>query len=191
MPPEFLAGIDERFELLTAPGLVTSMANGQRIAADTAVKQLMLGLGADKGLHGLALFMAAPSSVIAIKPIRHLGDFKGKKIRIFASQFQAEALRRLGAVPKPMTLGEVLPALQDNALDGAVAATTVFATMHYLDAAKYITETNQPFIFSMPFSEQKMVRRAAARPADYPRCGRGQGRSGGQSLAGRLLQKTE
>jgi len=172
VPPEFLAGIDERFELLTAPGLVTSMANGQRIAADTAVKQLMLGLGADKGLHGLALFMAAPSSVIAIKPIRHLGDFKGKKIRIFASQFQAEALRRLGAVPKPMTLGEVLPALQDNALDGAVAATTVFATMHYLDAAKYITETGQPAIFgvaelskkwydSLPTDLQDIVDKAA------------------------------
>ena len=30
VPPEFLAGIDERFELLAAPGLVNSMANGQR-----------------------------------------------------------------------------------------------------------------------------------------------------------------
>jgi TRAP-type C4-dicarboxylate transport system substrate-binding protein len=109
----------------------------------------MLSLGADKGLHGAALFMAAPSSVVAIKPIRHLGDFKGKKIRIFASQFQTEALRRLGAIPKPMTLGEVLPALQDNVLDGAVAATTVFVTMHYQDAAKYITETGQPAIFGI------------------------------------------
>jgi len=149
VPPEFLAGIDERFELLAAPGLVTSMANGQRVTADPAVKRLMLGLGANKGLHGVALFMAAPSSVISIKPIRHLADFKGKKIRIFASQFQTEALRRLGAIPKPMTLGEVLPALQDNVLDGAVAATTVFVTMHYQEAAKYITETGQPAIFGI------------------------------------------
>jgi TRAP-type transport system periplasmic protein len=65
-PPEFLTGIDERFELLAAPGLVTSTANGQRVAADAAVKQLMLGLGADKGLHGVALFMAAPSSVLLL-----------------------------------------------------------------------------------------------------------------------------
>lgn len=149
VPPEFLAGVDERFELLTTPGLVTSITDGQRLAADEAVKQLMLGLGADKGLHGAALFMAAPSSVVAIKPIRHLGDFKGKRIRIFASQFQTEALRRLGAIPKPMTLGDVLPALQDNVLDGAVAATTVFVAMHYQDAAKYITETGQPAIFGI------------------------------------------
>ena len=98
VPPEFLTGIDERFELLAAPGLITSTANGQRVAADAAVKQLMLGLAANKGLHGVALFMAAPSSVVAIKPIRHLDDFRGKKIRIFASQFQTEALLRLGPV---------------------------------------------------------------------------------------------
>src|SRR5580692_4776263 len=48
--PEFLVGIDERFEVLAAPGLVTSMAQGQRLAADPAVRKLMLGLGADKGL---------------------------------------------------------------------------------------------------------------------------------------------
>jgi TRAP-type transport system periplasmic protein len=171
-PPEFLTGIDERFELLAAPGLITSTANGQRVAAEAAVKQLMLGLAANKGLHGVALFMAAPSSVVAIKPIRHLDDFKGKKIRIFASQFQTEALRRLGAIPKPMTLGEVLPALQDNVLDGAVAATPVFVTMHYQNAAKYVTETGQPAIFgiaelskkwydSLPTDLQEVVDKAA------------------------------
>jgi TRAP-type C4-dicarboxylate transport system substrate-binding protein len=149
VPPEFLAGIDERFELLAAPGLVTSTKNGQRVAADPAVKQLMLALGADKGLHGVGLFMVTPSAVVAIKPIRHLDDFKGKKLRIFASQFQKEALQRLGATPKPMTLGEVLPALQDNILDGAIAGTTVFATMHYQDAAKYVTEIDQPVIFGI------------------------------------------
>jgi TRAP-type transport system periplasmic protein len=149
VPPEFLASIDERFELLAAPGLVYSMANGQRVAADPAVKQLMLGLGAEKGLHGVGLFMVTPSSVIAINPIRYLDDFKGKKIRIFASKFQREALQRLGALPKPMTLGEVLPALQDNVLDGAVAATAVFVTMHYQSAAKYVTETGQPAIFGI------------------------------------------
>jgi TRAP-type transport system periplasmic protein len=149
VPPEFLVGIDERFELLAAPGLVDSMAKGQRIAADPAVRQLMLGLGGDKGLHGAGLFMVTPSAVIAIKAIRHLEDFKGKKIRIFASQFQSEALRRLGAVAKPMTLGEVLPALHDNIVDGAIAATTVFVTMHYQDAAKFVTEIGQPAIFGV------------------------------------------
>jgi TRAP-type C4-dicarboxylate transport system substrate-binding protein len=147
--PEFLVGIDERFEVLAAPGLVTSMAQGQRVAADPAVRQLMLGLGADKGLHGAALLMSTPSSVIAKAPIRHLADFKGKKVRIFASQFESVALTRLGAIAKPMTLAEVLPALHDNSIDGAVSGITIFGPMHFETAAKYVTEIGQPAIFGV------------------------------------------
>ena len=149
VPPEFLVGIDERFEVLAAPGIVNSMPEGQRVAADPRVMELMLGLGVDKGLHGAGLFMVTPSSVIARAPIRRLADFKGKKMRIFASQFQATAMRRLGATPKPMTLAEVLPALQDNAVDAAVSSIAVFSAMQYQVAAKYVTETGQPAIFGI------------------------------------------
>jgi TRAP-type transport system periplasmic protein len=149
VPPEFLAGIDARFEVLTASGLVKSMTDGQRLAADPAVRKLMLGLGADKGLHGVGLFMDTPSSVIARTPIRHLADFKGRKIRIFASKFQSVAMQRLGATAKPMTLRDVLPALQDNALDGAVSSIAIFDSMHYQDVAKFVTEIGQPAVFAI------------------------------------------
>jgi TRAP-type C4-dicarboxylate transport system substrate-binding protein len=147
IPPEFFVGVDPRFEVLAAPGLVTSMEHGQRVAADPAVLKLMLGLGANKGLHGVGLFMATPSSIISRTPIRHIVDFKGKKIRIFASQFQSEAFGRLGITPVAMTLGDVLPALQQGTIDGADAALNVYVPMHFVDAAKYVTETNQPAIF--------------------------------------------
>jgi len=149
VPPDFLVGIDERFEVLATPGLVTSVAQGQRLAADPAVRALMLGLGADKGLHGAALLMSTPSSVVAKTAIRHLANFKGKKVRIFASQFEAVAMQRLGATPKPMTLSEVLPALHDNSVDAAVSALTVFSPMHFQVAAKYVTEIGQPTIFGI------------------------------------------
>jgi TRAP-type transport system periplasmic protein len=147
IPPEFFVGVDERFEVMAAPGLVDSMEHGQRLAADPAVLKFMLGLGANKGLHGVGLYIAQPSCVISKTPIRHLADFKGKKIRIFASQFQTEAFERLGATPVAMTLGDVLPALQQGAIDGAVAGIGVFVNMHFHDAAKYVVETNQPAIF--------------------------------------------
>jgi len=155
VPPDFLVGIDERFEVLAAPDLVTSMAEGQRLAATPAVQNLMLGLGADKGLHGVGLFMATLSSVVARNPFRHLADFKGKKIRILASEFQGLAMQRLGATPKPMTLAEVLPALQDNAVDGALGAISIFSAMHYVDAARYVTEIGQPAIFAIVVVNKK------------------------------------
>jgi len=135
-PPEFYSGIDERFEVMAAPGLVDGLAQAQRLTADPQVLKLMLSLGVDKGLHGVALFTSQPSSIIAKNAIRHLADLKGKKLRVFASQFQSEAFSRLGATPVVMTLGDVLPALQQGAIDAAVSGSVIFSAMHYQDAAK-------------------------------------------------------
>ncbi|HZC58228.1 MAG TPA: TRAP transporter substrate-binding protein [Xanthobacteraceae bacterium] len=147
IPSEFWVGVDERFEVTAAPGLVDSLAHGQKLTADPAVIKLILSLGADKGLHGVGLFMSEPSDVIAKTPIRHLADFKGKKLRTFASRFQTESFSRLGATPVVMTLGDVLPALQQGTIDGSVAGMGPFTKLHFIDAAKYITMTNQPGIF--------------------------------------------
>jgi TRAP-type C4-dicarboxylate transport system substrate-binding protein len=155
VPPEFFVGVDERFEVMAAPGLVESIEHGQRVAADPAVRKLMLGLGANKGLHGVGLYIAQPSCVIAKTAIRHLADFKGKKIRVFASQFQTVAFDRLGATPVAMTLADVLPALQQGAIDSSVAGIGPFVHLHFVDAAKYVTETNQPAIFLILEVSQK------------------------------------
>src|ERR1700689_5498031 len=154
-PPEFFVGVDERFEVMAAPGLVESIEHGQRVAADPAVRTLMLSLGANKGLHGVGLMMAQPTCIISKTPIRHLADFKGKKLRIFASQFQSVAFERLGVTPVAMTLGDVLPALQQGAIDGAIAGIGPFVHLHFGDAAKYITETNSPAIFIILEVSQK------------------------------------
>ncbi|HTP93935.1 MAG TPA: TRAP transporter substrate-binding protein [Xanthobacteraceae bacterium] len=149
IPPEFFVGIDERFEVLATPGLLDNLAHGQRLLAQPEVMKLMLGLGADKGLHGVGAYMALPSSLNARTPIRHLVDLKGKKIRVFASKFQTEAFERLGATPVAMSLGDVLPGVQQGTIDGAISGITVFNAMHFQDAAKYVTEINQPAIFLM------------------------------------------
>jgi TRAP-type C4-dicarboxylate transport system substrate-binding protein len=154
-PPEFYSGIDERFEVMAAPGLVDTLAQAQRLSHDPDVRKLLLGLGADKGLHGVGLFTSQPSSVIAKAAIRHLADFKGKKVRVFASQFQSEAFGRLGLTPVAMTLGDVLPALQQGAIDGAIAGTVIYNAMHYQDAAKYVTNIGQPVIFGLAAVSKK------------------------------------
>jgi TRAP-type C4-dicarboxylate transport system substrate-binding protein len=202
IPPEFFVGVDERFELMAAPGLVDSMDHGQRLAADPAVRKLILGLGADKGLHGVALFMNAPSSVIAKAPIRHLADFKGKKIRVLASKFQTVPIERLGATPVAMTLGDVVPALQQGAIDGAVGGIVVFTPMHFNDAAKYVTEIGQPAVFvaveinkswyqSLPEDLQKLIDddAAAGQAAIGPLAGEivGKARKGWTDTGGELI----
>jgi TRAP-type C4-dicarboxylate transport system substrate-binding protein len=46
-----------------------------------------------------------------------------------------------------MSLGDVLPGVQQGTIDGAISGITVFNAMHFQDAAKYVTEINQPGIF--------------------------------------------
>jgi TRAP-type C4-dicarboxylate transport system substrate-binding protein len=120
-------------------------------------------LGADKGLHGVGLFTSQPSSIVSKAPLRHLADFKGKKLRIFASQFQSETFGRLGVTPVAMSLGDVLPALQQGAIDGAVAGTVIYNAMHYQDAAKFVTNIGQPVIFGYAAVSKKWY---DALPAD-------------------------
>jgi TRAP-type C4-dicarboxylate transport system substrate-binding protein len=173
IPPEFFVGVDERFEVMAAPGLLDSRAHGERLAAQPDVLKMMLSLGADKGLHGVGLFIALPSALIAKTPIRHLADLNGKKIRVTASKLQLEAFGRLGASPVALSTGDVLPALQQGAIDGSVSGITVFNAMHFQDAAKYVTEINQPAIFlvvevskrwfeALPKDLQEIVERDAA-----------------------------
>jgi TRAP-type C4-dicarboxylate transport system substrate-binding protein len=176
VPPEFMVGLDPRFEVMAAPGLVDSQAHGQRVAADPAVLKVMLSLGADKGLHGVGLFMAEQSELISRTPVRHLADLKGKKIRIFASQFQSVAFERLGVTPVAMTLGDVLPAIQQGAIDGAITGIGPIANFHMADAAKFVTQIGQPAIFiiaevnkkwfdSLPKDLQQLIEKDAAAQA--------------------------
>jgi len=156
-PPEFLVGVDERYEALSAPGLFTSRAQYERTVKDPAVTGLMLGLGANKGLIGAGIYPIGPSSIITRKQIQHLYDYAGLKIRVLASPFQLELIKRIGASPVAMTLADVLPALQQGAIDGSLTTMTQYTTLHYIDAAKYVVETDQPYVTSITVLSKKWV----------------------------------
>ncbi len=155
IPPEFMVGLDSRFQVLAAPGLVDSDVEGQRLVTDPAVRKLMLGLGANKGLHGLSVWYATPNVLISRTPLHDVADFKGKKVRVFASPFQTVAFERLGITPVAMSLGDVLPALQQGTIDGSITGIGPIVKFHMIDAAKYVTEINQPSIFIIEEVNQK------------------------------------
>jgi TRAP-type transport system periplasmic protein len=156
-PPEFLVGVDERYEALSAPGTFTSREQYERTIKDPTVLDMMLALGANKGLIGAGIYPIGPSSIITKKQIQHLSDYAGLKIRVLASPFQLELIKRMGGSPVAMTLADVMPALQQGALDGSLTTMTQYTTLHYIDAAKYVTETDQPYVSSMTVLSKKWV----------------------------------
>jgi TRAP-type C4-dicarboxylate transport system substrate-binding protein len=148
-PPEFLVGVDTRYELLSAPGVFKGDEQVIKTLADPEFSKAFLALGANKGLVGMTIFPSGPMAFTMRAPMRTLADIKGKKVRVLASPFQMDQLTRLGGTGVPMTLGDVLPAIQQGTLDGAMSSVPVFTALQYYDAAKYITETGQSYIVSM------------------------------------------
>ncbi len=147
-PPEFLVGVDPRFEILSAPGLIDNDQDALKIVNDADFAKAFLTLGANKGLIGASLFLTGPDAIVMRTPVHALADLKGKKIRVLASPFQMEQIARLGGTGVPLTLADVLPALQQGTIDGALGSTPVFTALQYQGSAKYMVETGQGYIFS-------------------------------------------
>ena len=148
-PPEFLAGIDSRFQALAAPGLFDDLAHTQRTLDDPEFNTAFLGLGADQGLMGIGLFISGPTAFASKHPWVKPEDFAGSKIRVGAADLQMAQVRALGGTPIPMPPSEVLPALQQGTLDGVLSCIPVLEGLGYMDGAKYFIETNHGVIASI------------------------------------------
>lgn len=156
-PPEFLVGVDRRFETLSAPGLFKDEKQAFKVFDDAKFEKMFLSMAENKGLTGVALFYVGPSSYDMRVPVQHVADLKNKKIRVLASQFQTEPLARLGATGVPLSLGDVLPALQQGTIDGAQGAVSVFTALKYYDAAKYMFETRHVYFYSIAMLSKRWL----------------------------------
>ncbi len=76
-PPEFLVGVDKRYEALSAPGLITSLDQMVKVINDPAVQKLMFELGANKGLEGVGFAPIGPSSIVMRKEVKTSRRFQG------------------------------------------------------------------------------------------------------------------
>ncbi|OLC38772.1 MAG: hypothetical protein AUH81_03320 [Candidatus Rokubacteria bacterium 13_1_40CM_4_69_5] len=148
-PPEFLVGHDPRFQALGAPGIFNDMEHTYRVLEDRTFRNTVLSLAESKGLKGVSIIVYGPTSYATRRPVRRLDDFKGLKIRVFASPMQTLALARLGATAAPMPLDEVFPALQRGAIDGNRTGITIFTTFKYYDILKTVTETHDAMVTSI------------------------------------------
>jgi len=146
LPPEFLAGVDSRFEVLGAPGLFKDTAHAERTLHDPDFYKTFLAIGEGRGLKGIGLYTSAPMMINSRTKLQGVDDIAGKKIRVLASAMQTEQLKRMRATGIPMPLSEVMPALQQGTIDGVMSVLPVISAMRYYDAAKYVLETHHAIV---------------------------------------------
>jgi TRAP-type C4-dicarboxylate transport system substrate-binding protein len=148
-PPEFLVGIDPRFQALTAPYLFKDVDHAYRVINDREFLDKFLAMAEGKGIKGAGLVIYGPAGFNTRVPVHAPDDLRGKKIRVLATPIETAMMTALGATGVPMPLGEVLPALQQGALDGAETSLTVLVTFKYYDVAKWYVKTDHYVITAM------------------------------------------
>lgn len=145
----FLIGLEPRFQVFDAPGLFESVEHAQSVFTDPEVRKRLATFGAGKGVEPLFTFANGPLMLLSHKPVRRVDDLKGLKLRVpGGAPLHLEPFRRLGASPLSMPLGEVMPAMQNKAIDGFSAAFIVFVAFKYYDVAKTVTELPGSFLIA-------------------------------------------
>jgi TRAP-type C4-dicarboxylate transport system substrate-binding protein len=108
-PPELFAGVDPRFALLSAAGLVDSDVRAIKLISEPEFTKAFPAIEQNKNLIGGSLSITCPRAFVMRTPLHSLADLKGKKIRMLAWPFQMEQVARLGATGVPMSLGHEPP----------------------------------------------------------------------------------
>jgi TRAP-type transport system periplasmic protein len=136
----FWISLEPRFQVLDAPGLFDDIPHGYKMLNDPAIRARLATWGADKGIEILAPSLYSPLMLLSHKAVRTVADIQGQKIRTQGgAPIQVDPLKKLGAIPVSLPLGEALPAMQNRTIDGMVAAAAPFVAFKYYDIAKPMT----------------------------------------------------
>ena len=95
-----------------------------------------------KGIKGLAFWDNGFHIMSANKPLHHVADFKGLKMRIQSSKVLDAQMRALGAIPQVMAFSELYQALQSGVVDGTEGVPSNFYTQKTYEVQKHTTISN-------------------------------------------------
>lgn len=114
--------------------------NHARTVLDGPIGQEMLAKFDDAGLHALAWGEQGFRHITNSRgPIAAPADLDGLKIRTMENPVHLKAFEALGAAPTPMAWPEVVPALQQGAIDGQENPLSVIVSANLNDVQKYLS----------------------------------------------------
>jgi C4-dicarboxylate-binding protein DctP len=145
-PPAFFKGADTRFQVTDAPGLFDDIEHSHNTLADPKFRDPYLSVGESKGVKGVSMWMYGPTSYATTTPVRKIDDFKGKKLRVLATNIERGIMGKIGAAGIPMDFAELLGALQNRTLDGVRSSIVVMGASKFFTVTKYITVVNDTMI---------------------------------------------
>ena len=130
-------GVKE-FEVFDLPFIFKDQASF-RAVTDGPVGAALFQKLEPKGIKGLAYWDNGFHIMSSNKPLHHVADFKGLKMRIQSSKVLDAEMRALGAIPQVMAFSELYQALQSGVVDGTEGVPSNFYTQKTYEVQKYTT----------------------------------------------------
>jgi TRAP-type C4-dicarboxylate transport system substrate-binding protein len=140
-PVELFVGADPRFQVPALSGIYKNREHLRRVLDVPDFRKAIFDIGAARGMVGLSLHAYDMQSFVFKAPVAKVADYAGKRIRVLASEGEQSAIASLGGSSVPMSLPEVLPALQQGTIDGVNSVLGVFVAFRYYDAAPNLVDT--------------------------------------------------
>jgi C4-dicarboxylate-binding protein DctP len=147
LPPiDFYAGLDPRAGVFSSPFLFKDRHHANQVAQSPEVFDEVMHLFENKGIVGGMIGSIADGKYIAKEPLRKLSDFKGKKLRVNATDAERERMKRLGATAIPMSLSEMVTSLQSGVIDGTMSGISIHVNFNLNNISKVLLETNDTML---------------------------------------------
>jgi TRAP-type C4-dicarboxylate transport system substrate-binding protein len=141
-PSELFFGADRRFQVLALAGLFKNNEHARKVLDAPAFRKLFSDFTDTRGMITMGLNIYDHQMFAYKTPVTKLADFAGKRTRVLAAEGEQASVAALGAAPVPMSLPEVLPAVQQGTIDGVSSVIGVFVAFRYHDAAPYVLDTS-------------------------------------------------
>ncbi|WP_424627578.1 TRAP transporter substrate-binding protein [Bradyrhizobium sp. SYSU BS000235] len=137
-------GVKE-FEVFDLPYILPDKAALARVTKGKIGQDLFKKLE-PKGIKGLAYWDNGFKIMTSNKPMIHVADFRGLKMRIQSSKVLEAEMRALGAIPQVLAFSEVYQAMQTGVVDGNENTPSNCYTQKMHEVQKYATISNHGYI---------------------------------------------
>jgi len=117
-----------------------------RAVTEGPVGQGLLAKLEPKGIKGLAYWDNGFDIMTSNRPLHHVADLKGLKLRIQSSKVLEANMRALGAIPQVMAFSELYQGLQSGVVDGCENTPSNVYTQKLYEVQKHVTVSNHGHI---------------------------------------------
>ncbi|TNB46356.1 DctP family TRAP transporter solute-binding subunit [Martelella lutilitoris] len=125
------------------------------VMADPGVRAALFDEAGKHNFVPLGFLSSGFRSIYTTSPVANIDDLHGKKLRTMSSETYIEMLDRFGAVPTPLSFGELYSGLQQGVVDGAEGGLAGLWSAKFGEVAKYALETDQTRLTDFVVASQK------------------------------------